>query len=231
MPLYNVHSDFKFSEYHFGFKIKSFCFSNRAYVGGRIKYCHYQKQFGREVVFLDGHSNVRDDGHDEKKLERGNFALLAQLPKEFDSNWLNNEFVESYFELSGGKPVFQSLHNFLGMEGKPETAPSPSVNDCREFDLARFMPNDVTTALRSAATAVVETIASSNNGLPSTVIQQGLVLAPEVEFFWPGVEVSKSFETKCDFLHVVGDAAGIAQGNLQAAISGIVAANAILEEL
>jgi len=231
MPLYQAHVDFKFSEQHSGFKVKSFCFSNRADVGGRLKFCHYQKQFGREVIFLDGHSNVTDGGQYEKILDSGNFALMAQLPAEFGRGWLNDQFVEKYFEISGGKPIFQTLHSFLDSEGSPEIVPVPSVKDCREHSIAQLLPKDVTTALQSAVSAVVESIACSNNLSPNIVVQQGLVLAPEVEFFWPVIDVSKSFETQCDLLYIVGDAVGIAQGNLQAAITGIAAADNILEVL
>ena len=228
-PLYSAHTDFKFSEVHDGHKIKSFCFSNRANVGGRIKYCHYQNQFRHEVVFLDGHSNVSDDDDDSTRLPTGNFALLAQLSEDLDYNWLNNQFVERYHKLSNGKPVFQELGAFLGMTGLTAIARSPSVGDCEGEEIAQLIPLEVLYSLRSAASAIVDTIASASGVSSRSVVQRGLVLAPEVEFFWPSVDVSETFETSRSFLYVVGDAAGIAQGNLQAAISGVAAGNALSE--
>lgn len=228
-PLYSAHADFKFSEVYNGHKIKSFCFSNRANVGGRIKYCHYQNQFRHEVVFLDGHSNVSDDADASTRLSTGNFALLAQLPEDLDYDWLNDQFVERYHKLSNGKPVFQELSAFLGMAELKAIARSPSVRDCERVEIARLIPIEVLCSLRNAASAIVNTIASASGVSSSSVAQRGIVLAPEVEFFWPSVEVSETFETNRSLLYVVGDAAGIAQGNLQAAISGVAAGNALSE--
>lgn len=230
-PLYLAHKDFKFSEWFDGVKIKSFCFSNFDRSGGRIKYCHYQDQFSREVVFLDGHSSIEAVSNEHVPLGRkGNFALLAQLPKSFDAEWLNGVFVKDYYKISQGKPIYEPLNEFIGTDGLT-VIPEPSVSDCIPFEVGAILPKNVANALRSACVSVVDSIGSSNSLSRREVAARSIVLAPEVEFFWPRIGVNRRFETNVSGLYVVGDAAGIAQGNLQASICGIAAADDIVESL
>lgn len=226
-PLYNAHKDFKFSELHEGYKVKSFCFSNHKDQGGRLKYCHYQNQFHREVVFLDGHSNISKSSRHTDLTPKGNFALLVQLPSSFDLEWLDHKFVENYYNTSKGKPVFEAAASFLGgidIGGDVK----PSVDDCRKMEVASLFPEPVVSSLQSACSAVLETIALANQSAKDEVARVAIVVAPEVEFFWPSVSVNPSFETNVSGLYVIGDSAGIAQGNLQAAISGLIAAHDII---
>ena len=78
---------------------------------------------------------------------------------------------------------------------------------------------------------VCQIIAKANQISVDKVISQGNVVAPELEFFWPTVTVNQRLETPLNNLYVIGDAAGIAQGNLQAAICGITAANGIINAI
>ncbi|MCW2286679.1 putative FAD-dependent dehydrogenase [Rhodoblastus acidophilus] len=223
---YKAHKDFKFSEVFGMFKVKSFCFSNFEDAGGRLKYCYYHDQFDRNVVMLDGHANFSKNGNNLSRIETGNFALLVQLPRHFDLKWLNAVFIESYYNLFGGKPIFSSLSSFLEQEGEIGSV-RPSVNDCARAAASQLFDPDVLNSLRAACKKAVESIAEANAVPVADIVNSSVVVAPEVEFFWPRVVVGDTFETSVPNLYIVGDAAGVAQGNLQACVAGLAAADSI----
>ena len=226
-PLYNAHKDFKYTEIINGMKVKSFCFSNCLDKGGRLKFCHYQDQFKRDVIFLDGHSNISSVSTN-KQFSTGNFALLVQLPTSFDRAWLENDFVEKYYQTTGGKPGYQSAASFIGSEANTITS-KPSVNDCVELDISLLFPEKVANSIRSATDSALEVIAKANLLTKEKILESAVVVAPEVEFFWPTIMTNQHFETNVSGLFVIGDSAGIAQGNLQASISGLAAATGIVK--
>ncbi len=229
-PLSDAHKDFKFTENFDGLKVKSFCFSNSKDQGGRLKFCHYQSEFDHDVIFLDGHSNVGHQDSSSNPLAKGNFALLVQLPSKYGLEWLRNDFVSLYHELSGGKPIFQSARSFLSRPG-PDPELTTSVRDCTHGDVAALFPYAAVKSLKLAVSEVCRTIASANSCDLDQVVSQTVLIAPDVEFFWPTVDVSPYFETNVRNLYVVGDTAGYAQGNLQACISGIAAAKKVKESV
>jgi len=228
-PIYNIHKDFKFSKIYKGMKVKSFCFSSGISAGGRLKYCHYQSEFSRPVIFLDGHSHV-ETGIKSKAPTHGNFALLVQMPRSFDYNWLSTVFVEKYFQLSRGKPVVSSLASFLANYSEDD-APRTSVSDFVREDIRKLIPGDALIALRESVVEIMQRLSNLCGESIEQIISSSSVYAPDVEFFWPTVEVSSGFETSVPGFYVVGDSAGVAQGNVQAGISGISAAYDIMGKL
>lgn len=229
-PMYQAHRDFKFSQRFEGLKVKSFCFSSAGERGGKIKFCHYQQEFSHPVVFLDGHSYIHDAICESSVESLGNLALLVQLPKKYTPSWVNDTFVPQYFKYSNGKPICQSASEFL--QKAPSLASKPaSVVDIKFGDVTALFPELANTALRLALKQFIQSISLASETDEKDVEDSALVLGPELEFFWPTVTVDKHFCTSSDGLYVIGDAAGIAQGNLQAAISGIAAADGIMARL
>lgn len=221
--LYAIHRDFKVSSTAGKYKIKSFCFSSHPSAGGRIKYCHYQDQFDRPVIFLDGHMNSELGAPTQK----GNFALLAQIPPS-KAAVTTRQLIDRYWNDFGGRPVWQPLRELLTEDGiragKDET---PSVPDVQRGDVSTLFPEGALQDIIDQFRAIGSLISARGGPPAAEIIESTVVLAPAVEFFWDEIVVSEQFESSVRNLFFVGDCAGLAQGNLQAAISGIVAGQAI----
>jgi len=230
-PMYKAHADFKFTTTYEGRKVKSFCFSSNDLWGGRLKFCHYQDQFAFPVVFLDGHSTVSDNLTASQNGAMGNFALLAQLDSAKNISWLSEDFVSRYHEVYDGKPIFESLSTFLEIDNVDQNSVLPSIADISVGKISELIPTIEHRILKSACFDVLRRIAATSKVDFNEVINSGIVLAPEVEFFWPTVDITECFQSNIAGIYALGDAAGVAQGNLQAAISGIACANSILESI
>lgn len=62
------------------------------------------------------------------------------------------------------------------------------------------------------------------------VLSQISVLGLELESIWDEIELNQNMETNIPYLFIAGDSSGLAQGILQAAISGVAAAYGIIEK-
>ena len=222
--MYLAHPDFKYSKYYNGSKVKSFCFSSSSTRGGRIKFCHYQDQFSEQVVFLDGHSHVETEIPPSQEARAlGNFALLIQRRMDDPEWWIASKLVPKYKSLYAGKPFYEPLVEFMEMPKQPRFL--PSVTDLRHGRVSDLFDKDVVVILQDAIRELFSILAKNSGVDYSVLLSSTNVIAPELECFWPTVQVSESFETDIHGLYVIGDAAGIAQGIIQAATSGFAAAN------
>ena len=229
--LYEAHADFKFSSNYLESKVKTFCFSSSKSFGGRIKYCHYQNEFTHPIVLLDGHSHVSEQSDAGANDGLGNFALLVQMDPAVGNKWLHTEFVENYSALCAGRPVYEPVQTFLRGSKAEHNSVSPSVSVCQRGSVRALYRQAELRPLRAAVAETLRLIARANACDLDEVECQTIVLAPEVEFFWPTILVDQSFQSSVPGVFVLGDTAGVAQGNLQATITGIASANSILAEL
>lgn len=224
-PLYRIHRDYKISLLRGGLKVKSFCFSSHLENGGRLKYCHYQDQFGSPAIFLDGHMNGLDSDHASPV---GNFALLVQTPQaEADAS------IFRYLSRFGGRPIWQPLveliSSSIGAKGSDQIR--PSVCDIVRGDIRELFASSHLDVILAAFKEISETIAALTGLTDADVIAQTTVIAPAYEFFWDEIDVSPCFESNVKNLFFAGDCAGVAQGNLQAVISGIVVGDALANRI
>lgn len=229
VSMFKVHKDFKFSKVYGNEKVKSFCFSSAGLMGGRLKFCHYPDQFDFPATLLDGHANYGTDlvtiPHPEAY---GNIGLLVQLPNSFDTSWLNKDFLRRYHSLSNGKPIMQSLEMFTTREIAGLSIDA-SVADVTNGRLDSLFSEAHHSALVNATYDVLRGISSHSDYTMPELISSTNCIGPEVEFFWPTIDASQHFQTNVPGLYMAGDSLGIAQGNFQAAVSGIVAAKGIEE--
>lgn len=221
-PLYDCHPDFKTSHQFGAHKIKTFCFSGSSAGGGRIKYCHYHEQFSYPVTFLDGHSLYPEKYESIPPLasEFGNFGVLAQLRKDdFGPRWLDLDFCKSYYELSKGRPLYQRVRDFI--DHRPSLAETRvSVHDIAPGFLSALFPTSIRKSVSQALLSLVSNIAQLNSIPIDCVLDRSTCIGPEVEFLWPTINVTHALESSVPNLYFAGDVAGIAQGNLQAAVCG-----------
>ncbi|WP_299155044.1 FAD-dependent oxidoreductase [uncultured Tateyamaria sp.] len=228
VSMFHAHKDFKFSKTYGEHKIKSFCFSSSGEMGGRLKFCHYDKQFDYPVTLLDGHANYESEKPSHVSgTTYGNLGLLVQLSDDCDTNWLNQIFLRHYFDECAGKPIVQSLGSFMKNCSDDKLA-RVSVRDVRSGRVDKLFSASQHTALKKSIQDVLEGIEENSPFSFNQLLAEGSCVGPEVEFFWPTADVSKNLQTDVPGLYLAGDAVGIAQGNFQAAVSGLVAADGIL---
>lgn len=228
-PLYEMHRDFKFTDHRWSHKVKSFCFCGKPDMGGRIKYCHYQDQFIAGVVFIDGSTSI--DGMHHSGYT-GNFALLAQIATEGLSgrDWLNKVFIPCYIRASDGQPVWQPLSELVSDRNTLVDVRS-SVACMRRGAVDSIIPRNILNDLIASYDLIARFAAQRSAFALEEYWDKAVVMAPVAEFAWDRVETISRLETSIPGLYVIGDSAGLAQGNLQAAIGGFAAASQIIDRL
>lgn len=230
-PIGMEHPDLKITQRVGGTnqKVKTFCFCGGAN-GGRIKFTRYFSGFGMDIITIDGHETVERVAGDRPLA--GNFGLLCQLTEDRTVA----DFVENYSRELGGRPGAQSYNDFFGRtiattsswHALNSALPyEPSLKDLHLSRLDVLFTEDELNATRIGFERVMEPILDAQGITLSSISSQILVVGPEIEFFWDEVEISESCETSEPDLFVVGDKAGVAQGAVQAAMTGIAAARAI----
>lgn len=211
------HPDFKTSFEIDENKIKTFCFCG-GYGGGTIKFTRIN-----EIFYLDGHIETGISS------ECGNFALLVSIDYE-DLNII----VDKYKVLNNGKPILQSYIDFKNRVTSNETFEelcthisfTPSVRDYKISNLASIFPEKVHNALCVAAEKLFYAFNRTSNKEIS--MKDILVAGIEIENTWYEVILDKNFQTSVDGLFVCGDAAGVAQGIAQSAVSGYLSSRGVM---
>lgn len=231
------HPDFKISHQVNGTKVKTFCLC-AGHSGGRVKYTDYGK-----FVILDGHLIEHNN---EKRNFPANIALLSQLkddngiPYSFEK--IMNELIPLYAFLSSEdkpKPIVQWYSDFakkrltmLSVEDISNICGFKlSVNDLRVADVSKLIPKKIHDAFTSTISTLMNEFSTMDNAgykLLSHDENRIAVIGLELEGLWDEIEMNNnSFESSLKGLYVIGDTAGIAQGILQASVSGAAAAEEI----
>lgn len=232
-----IHPDLKLSFYKKQYKIKTFCFCG-GIGGGRIKTINYGP-----FNLLDAHI-VTEQNH---KRHPGNFALMIknELPnRKHEIKKRIDEIISKYKTLNllnPGKPVFQLYKDFRRntatlfsidrLESQLEF--TPSIRDIEPSNLASLF----TEKEHSYFCEIFENIFQwlySLSSLPKDLQYQNkildymLVIGIEIEDMWDRIILTPNMETSVKNIYVAGDATGVAQGILQAMVSGVAAAKGCL---
>lgn len=235
------HPDLKISQHGAGerLKVKTFCFCGGSN-GGRIKFTNYQDAFGEPVITLDGHETTERAAVDGRALA-ANFGLLAQVAGRGDATAARESFLTGYRKLGAGRPMVQSLKDFLNRSteqpGWPELSArmpfTPSIADLRTGPVHELFTASEHASLTAGATQLLGAIQRyRRSGEPlAELAEQILVVAPELEFLWGKPRTDASCRIDGTPVYVVGDAAGVAQGVVQAAMTGLAAGSDIAARL
>ena len=116
--------------------------------------------------------------------------------------------------ISGGRPVRESLSTYLG-GAEPRQDIRSSITFWKSGQVSMCYPVDVATAIRAA----VHEFASAL--LPRNEWTRGAVFGPEVDYYWPTMDVRADFRTAVDRIYMIGDATTRFRGILQAFASGV----------
>lgn len=213
-------------------KAKTFCFC-AGENGGRIKEMNYG-----DFSLLDGHilTDVDIDNG------RANFALLMKLRKPIENNQTYtdyiNECLEKYRSLNKknpGKPICQKYLEFrdkIQQENKLYDGVA-SVIEISYGDVYKLFQPDELKEYCLIAEEIFRYIWSNTSKEKSyeEFLNEILVIGLEMEGLWNKVEVNSQLESNSvQGLYFGGDCAGGTQGILQATISGLKIAEAILIE-
>lgn len=210
-------------------KAKSFCFCGGTN-GGRIKFTRYQHEFPFDVISLDGHETLERQPGDRPLA--GNFGLLVQTPEvgSIEGAALQQEILGRYSALSGGRPVVQTLRSFVdGVRDErswDEIAAAlpfePSVRDLVSTPVHELFSDSQRRTLSEEFDRFMTPILRlqyADEGIPP-LLDEVIVIGLEVEFLWDEIAVEPWAETSVPGVFVAGDAAGLAQGVIQAMMLG-----------
>ena len=236
-PAGTLHPDYKVTMRQPAGKFKSFCYCAGT-GGGQIKYTDYG-----DFCLLDGHVASAEDKIPDDKAP-GNFALLYQLPTippEIDPLPLVMEqYVAPYKAMrpeSPGKPVAQRFRDFRERREGPQSWAAlraslnhrPSVEDLVPARIDSLFNSAEHQSFSHAVERYMEEVLGHTSNVPQALLDDILVIALELEGLWDVMDVDMHLETNSPGLFVTGDAAGIAQGILQAMATGIVAARRVMD--
>lgn len=237
-----VHPDMKISRRTSSAeKVKTFCFCGGVN-GGRIKFTNYQNAFGKSIITLDGHETCEREPIAGKDLA-ANFGLLYQV-KESEKNfekWFKQSVLTPYLQISNGRPLVQRLRTFQNRESETlnwnelrENLPfKPSVSDLVTGSLYELFDEHNHTSIVESFNRVMIPILklAGEKKSVSDLLDEVLVLGLEIEFLWNQVGIDSYGETFHKGLFVIGDAAGIAQGIIQAMMMGLQVGRRIADNL
>lgn len=230
-----IHPDFKVTMNTPAGKFKSFCYCGGA-SGGQIKFTRY-----KDFCLLDGHVGNKVEASANRA---GNFALLYQLPEELCRvDWkphVTSTYIDPYIALRpdrSGKPVAQTYEDFKSRrcgfstwtEMKGHLLHTPSVEDLHPARLDSLFADEVHASFCSTFERFTD-LTLHDCPDPELVRRRTLVLGLELEGMWDTVHTDINLQTSKNGIYAAGDASGLAQGILQAMASGVVVAEALVDE-
>jgi len=181
----------------------------------------------------NGYSLVNGEARKDEKSENTNFALLNRV---YLNNPQSNTFeygrkIAELFDTIGvGNPILQSLDDLVRGRRSNEIriarcAVKPTLTDVTIADIRRAMPYEILYNLLSALNDLSYIIPGLNIGT------NVLIYAPEIKFNSMRPELGESLESKTiENLYFAGDGAGLTRGIVQAAVTGLIAANGIVKK-
>lgn len=149
------------------------------------------------IQFLDGHINTKT------KNDKGNFALLHTVSEDDV-----NKIILNYKNANNGKIIKEKYSTFISAHSQ----------------FSKIIPEEI----RGNIITVYEKLFNIFNKNNKYLINDTEVLGLEVENNWYEIKTNNNFEVESiSGLYVIGDALAIAQGLMQAAITGYIAAKGI----
>ncbi|MDI3546853.1 MAG: uncharacterized protein PWR10_505 [Halanaerobiales bacterium] len=196
-------------------KVRTFCMS---------PYGQVVNENNQGLITVNGHS------HAEIKTENTNFALLVSktFTEPFHEPITYGKYIAKLANLLGGGVLVQRLGDLL--DGHRSTTEriargivEPTLKEATPGDLSLVLPY-------RHLTDIIEMIEALDKLAPGLYSRDTLLYGVEVKFYSSRLKVNNNLETKIENLFAGGDGAGITRGLMQASVSGIVIARAILEK-
>lgn len=197
--------------------VRTFCTNPNGYI--------VKEEFD-DFVLVNGHAkwNV--------KTNNTNFALLSRVlltdPVE-DTTKYGRDIARLATTIGGGKPIIQRLRDFVSgrrstWDRIAKSAITPTLLDVTPGDIAMAFPQRIVTNL-------MEGLDVLNNIIHGLQSSNTLLYAPEIKFYDTKYTVSPNLETNLRNFFVAGDASGHSRGIIYSAVTGIFAAEGVLNNL
>lgn len=196
-------------------KVRTFCMNPGGFVS--------QENYDDHLAVVNGHC------YQDRKSDNTNFALLTSLSlsEPFHNSIEYGKKIASLTnQLTGGAIIVQRLEDLkLGRR----TNEGRMKKTCITPTLADAVPGDIGHAYTPRIIdPILSCLKEMEHLCPGIDGADTLLYAPEVKFYSSKVKVDRKLMTEVAGFYCIGDGAGITRGLMQASVSGIVAARAIL---
>ncbi|MBD3387664.1 MAG: FAD-binding protein [Candidatus Altiarchaeales archaeon] len=194
--------------------VRTFCTNHQGWV---------VKESYDGLVGVNGHSMLKDMSGNT------NFAFLVRValtePVE-DTVEYGRAIADLATTIGGGKPILQRLGDLRhGRRSHPHNI----ADNLFENTLKDVTPGDVSMALpHRIVEDILEGLEKLNDVIPGVNSDSTLVYAPELKFYSMCVEVGSRMDSSIPGLHVAGDGVGLSRDIVNAAATGLLAAEGML---
>lgn len=226
--LFNLTTDPKiYKIFKDGTKIKTHCFCKN----GQILLTKYYN-----LPLVGGHSIYNDSKRIFNKFKyqshNSNFAILLRDNSAFSFNWEDClSYMKKINELTHGKLLVQRLGDFL--MNRPTTIEQLNTNKIKSSIPYSIYPGNIAeiNLPLNYNEKLFIFLKKLNKIVPGLLDPDNLIYAPAIEWWMPKIEVNKYMETDINNIFTIGDGAGLSQGIVHAAATGILAAIGIFRKM
>ena len=179
----------------------------------------------------DGVTTVNGHSYAAKRTDNTNFALLVStnFTKPFHEPIAYGKYIASLANILGGGVMVQRLADLrAGRRSTPRRldkgALAPTLSQATPGDLSFVLPY-------RHLKDILEMLEALDIVAPGVNDRHTLLYGVEVKFYSTRLMTSQTLETGLPNLFAVGDGAGVTRGLVQASVSGVIAARAVLSKL
>lgn len=201
----------------FNDKVRTFCVN---------PYGEVVKEHLKGIWTVNGHSNAK------RKTKNTNFALLVSktFTEPFDEPISYGRYIAGLANFLGHGVIVQRLGDL--MDGRRSNADrikrglvKPTLKDATPGDLSFVLPYRY-------LCDILEMLEALDKIAPGVNSRHTLLYGVEVKFYSMQLKLKGTLETEeVKNLFAVGDGAGVSRGLIQASVSGVMAARAILSKI
>src|SRR5660397_175155 len=204
-----------YSSPHFEDQVRTFCMNPNGVVS--------KESYG-DVVTVNGHSYADD----ARKTPYTNFALLAstRFTEPFKEPVVYGKSIARLANVLGKDIIVQRLGDLRN--GRRSTV-KRMARGTVEPTLTEVTPGDLSFVLPYRHLQdIVDMLEALDALLPGLAARDTLLYGVEVKFYSSRLDLDENLSTGIGGLYAVGDGAGVTRGLVQASVSGLLAAKAVL---
>ena len=165
------------------------------------------------------------EGYSEPGTATGLTNLGIVLRIHDDSPHFYHDIVKRLATISSGLPVRESLAMFLDQAPETPVDIRSSIKFWKPGRISMCYSAKLSDAIRNSVYRLSEAF------LPRDQWDHVGVFAPEIDYYWPTIDVHSDFRTATDRLFMVGDATTRFRGILQAFASGLHTGSVIKKDI
>jgi uncharacterized FAD-dependent dehydrogenase len=179
---------------------------------------------------VDGVITVNGHSYAHKKTENTNLALLVStsFTEPFHEPTRYGKYLASLANMLSGGVIVQ---RFGDLEAGRRSTESRLAKGLVHPTLKKATPGDLSFVLPFRyMVAITDMLKAIDSLAPGVASRHTLLYGIEVKFYSSRIQVDSQMQTDVENLYVAGDGAGLTRGLVQASVSGLVAAQAIVRK-